>query len=256
MTSGPDPRILQLRSFNERGMAQTHRVLADLAFGREVDLEKFITNDDLTEIHSDDSVVLLQPFENRFKAAQYFNDLLAPYEKTIPDIERNAGLWTWLAFCWIDLIAPAQGEGRRKLGEWRRWILSNDRKRHRHLLATPYRIYRTHVDELSCILVVLCGPVETPGNITEQIASRQDIVKSRNIMKAITEMYYIPELQSAEEDLKSSRIGQLRVGAPTSAARLGKVLGQFYLTWDMFGMEPKEIMAMLPPEFEGYKKKA
>jgi hypothetical protein len=253
MTPNQAPELLHLRSFTDQGIDRAQQVLADLIAGYPVDIENFILDDSLTIVHDAVPTLCRQPFTNRFEAAKYFNEFLAPYESVIQDIERNRGLWTWLGFCWLDLLAPPQPDGSRKIGEWRKWILSTDRRHYRHLLATPYRIYRTHANDLSCVLVVLCGPVDTPGNITEQIASRQDIVKSRNIMQALTEMYYVPALTSAEEDLKASRVGQLRDGASTSAVRMGKVLGQFYLTWDMFAMEPEQIVTMLPLEFDKFK---
>lgn len=253
MTDTPTASLLHLRSFNEKGIERAFVLLEDMSAGLEVDLNNFVVDDELTIVLSAEPILLPQAFSTRYECAKYFNNLLAPFEGTIPDIERDKGLWTWLAFCWLDLLAPKQSDGSRKIGEWRRWILSNDRKRHRHLLATPYRIYRTHRDDPACVLVVLCGPVDIPGNITEQIASRQDIVKSKTIMKALTDMYYLPALGSAAEDARLSRVGQLRDGASTSAVRMGKVLGQFYLTWDMFAMEAKEIIHMLPSEFDKFK---
>lgn len=253
MTLDQPPELLNLRSFTDQGLDKAEQVLADLTAGYTVDIDNFVLDDSLTVVHDSMPTLHRRSFNSRFEAGKYFNEFLAPYEAGIADIERNRGLWTWLAFCWLDLLAPVQGDGSRKIGEWRRWILSTDRRHYRHLLATPYRIYRTHADDPSLVLMVLCGPVETPGNITEQIASRADIVKSRNIMEALTGMYYAPVLTSATEDLKASKMGQLRDGAPTSAARLGKVLGQFYLTWDMFAMEPERIVTMLPSEFDEFK---
>lgn len=253
MTPNQAPDMLHLRSFTDAGIDRAHQILADLDAGYAVDIENYILDDSLTIVHSIEPNLCRQPFNNRFEAGKYFNDFLAPYEGIIPDVERNRGLWTWLAFCWLDLIAPLQPDGSRKIGEWRKWILSSDRRHYRHLLATPYRMYRTHADDPSCVLLVLCGPVDTPGNITEQIASRPDVVKSRNIMQALTKMYYVPALTSAAEDFMASRIGTLRDGASTSAVRMGKVLGQFYLTWDMFAMEPDQIVTMLPSEFDKFK---
>lgn len=56
-------------------------------------------------------------------------------------------------------------------------------------------------------------------------SSRPDIIKSRNIMQALTGMYDVPVLASAEKDLKASKVGRLRDGAATSAAKLGKGWG-------------------------------
>lgn len=244
---------LVIRAFTEQGLTRAHQVLADLSAGLSVNIPDFVFDDSLTVSYSDEPTLTVRPFGNRFEAGAYFYNLLMPSEGKIPNLERNQGLWTWLAFCWLDLLAPVQADGSRKIGEWRKWILSSDRKHYRHLLATPYRIYRTHADDPSLVLMVLSGPVESPGNITEQIASRPDLVKSRNIMDALTGMYYKPVLGSAREDLLASRVGGLKDGASTSAVRMGKIMGQFYLTWDMFAMEPKDIVKMLPAEFDKFK---
>lgn len=252
MTNDSEQKLV-LRAFNEQGLAQAHYVLADLSAGLAVNVADFVFDESLTISYDDTPTLILQPFRNRFEAGAYFYRLLVSYEGKIPDLERNQGLWTWLAFCWLDLLAPAQSDGSRKIGEWRKWILSSDRRHYRHLLATPYRIYRTHADDPSLVLMVLSGTVESPGNITEQIASRPDLVKSKNIMQALTGMYYKPVLGSAREDLMASKVGDLKDGASTSAVRMGKIMGQFYLTWDMFAMEPENIVRMLPPEFDKFK---
>jgi hypothetical protein len=116
---------------------------------------------------------------------------------------------------------------------------------YRHLLAGPYRIYRAHQDDPSRVMAVLATAVEQPGDVVEQLASRQEIITSPPLMTAITTLYYRP----AAGKLKSGAAGK----GGGSARRLADVIQQFDLTWDVYGMDPSEFLTLLPSEFDRFK---
>ena len=94
-------------------------------------------------------------------------------------------------------------------------------------------------------MALLAGPLDTPGDVVEQLASRQEIVTCPGVMEAVTTLYL------------DRRTGQLKRGAsskgmPGTARRLPTVLRQFDMTWDLFSLTGAEVLQLLPREFEPF----
>ena len=118
------------------------------------------------------------------------------------------------------------------------------RKYYRHLVAGPYLIYRAHRDNPSRVLAVLAGPVNQPGDIAEQLASRQEIVTNKAAMALATTLYISPSTQRP----KKGAAGR----GPGSARRFADILNQFDLTWDLYAMQVEAMLKMMPPEFKRF----
>jgi hypothetical protein len=239
--------MIQLRKFNQAGIEAFEDALQHIGAGQDADISALLTDPALTEALSAEPVVEVRPFKDRFDAAQYFYTLLLPFEKALGDIERDKGLWAWLAAAWIDMLAPKDEAGSRKLRARPRWVPAVDdyKAYYRHLLAGPYRIYRAHHDDPSRAMVVLNTAVEQPGEVVEQLASRQEVITSPPLMSAITTLYY----RETTGKLKSGAAGK----GGGSARRLIDVIQQFDLTWDVYGLDPPEFLALLPAEFDRFK---
>ncbi len=181
-------------------------------------------------------------FANRFEAAEYLHERL----KDIPDVERDRGLWAWLALFYFEQLCPPDRNGKRKPGERARWIpaIGDYRRYYRHLLAGPFRIYKAHADDPSRALAVLCGKLDKPGDIAEQLAARQELVTNKAVMGVATLLYV-----NSNGSLKRGSGGK----GPGSPRRLADVLNQFELTWDLYSMDAKDLLEMLPCEFEKFK---
>lgn len=240
--------MIALRRFTEAGIARFAEVLDELREGKNPDVAALVADESLAERLSEDDVVDVVPFENRRAAAEHMDQLLLPFESQLGDVERDRGLWAWLAAAWIDIIASKDDSGRRKIGASARWIPVTDdyRKYYRHLLAGPFRIYRAHRDNPDRAMAVLATEVGSPGEVVEQLASRQEIVTNRNLLDAITELYYDAESGS----LKRGAAGKDAGGARRLA---GDILVQLDLTWDIYGMDSGEILALLPDEFDRFR---
>src|SRR5438093_4884494 len=125
-------------------------------------------------------------FATRFEFAEYLDKKLT--ESGLETLERDIELWAWLALFYFDQLCPPNESGLRHPGERARWIpaIEDYRKYYRHLVAGPYRIYRAHRDQASRVLAVLAGPLNQPGDIAEQLASRQEIVTNKAAMELAT----------------------------------------------------------------------
>lgn len=197
--------------------------------------------------HSVDSDVDLEhrQFGNRFEMAKYLASQLLPIETTDPTRER--GLWSWIALFYFPLICP-QKNGVRKPGERARWIpvLDDFKKYYRHLIAGPYRVYQFYRDNPKIAMAMLCNPPGSPGELAEQLASRQEILTNRALIQGATELY----IDSSTSKFKRGAGGS----GPGSPRRFAAVIQQFDVTWDLYAMSAEQLLAMLPAEFSRFKK--
>jgi hypothetical protein len=188
--------------------------------------------------------VEVKQFANRFETAKYLFDTFGSADLT--DIDNDSGLWAWLSLFYIDEVCPVNNDGNRKPREIARYILDpvNYQRYYRHLLAGPYRIYRTYRDDPKIALALLCQPLAKFGDIVEQLASRQELVTNKGIIALATRLYVCPQT------------GQLKRGAggksAGSARRLSDVIDQFDLTWDLYASSVDDLQRILPKEFANF----
>jgi len=187
-------------------------------------------------------------FGSRFAAAQYLSDRFVA--GGLENAELDVGLWTWLALFYFEELCPSGTGGRRKPGERARWIpdVHNFQRYYRHLLAGPFRIYRAHRDEPSRALALLWGPLDKPGEIVEQLASRQELVTNRDIMECATRLYIDPANNRPKRGAGGKGAGSPR--------RLADVLNQFDVTWDLYSVTTDGLMALLPREFDRFARES
>ena len=173
--------------------------------------------------------------------AVWADDLLA-----LPGIERfqrDLGFWAWLTVALFNQVCPLRPDGTRPSKERVRYVpdFSDWRRYYRHLLASPWSIYRAHRDAPQNVMAVLCEPLDRPGDVVEQLTSRQELVSNPAVMSLATRLYYDP------------RGGTLRRGAGSkgrgSPRRLATVLDQFDVTYDLYTLTVDELAQLLPPEF-------
>ena len=176
-------------------------------------------------------------FGSRFEAAKYLSEKFE--HAGLRRVRHDRGLWAWLSLFYFDELCPAGRHGRRKPGENARWVLEPTVFRgYRQLLAGPYVIFRAYRDEPERALAVLCQPLDKPGDVVAQLASRQDFLMNRAMMEAATHLYVDPVTR------------KLKPGAQTrgkgSTLRLVDVINQFDVTWDLYQMSAPDLLACYP----------
>lgn len=242
---------LEVRRFTRAGMLDVARRLGQIKAGQTVEFEDLLSDgpgsegaSPRTEIVSPGLTVEVKALANRMEVGRFFTDLLAPLPRD--QVEKDAGLWTWLAWAWMDHLAPVKS-GVRDLGASPRWVLAVEewKRYYRHLFAGPFYIYKAHEDEPHRADAVLCGPITKPGEVVEQVMARVDLVRSPGLMGAVTKLYFDP-------DKKAIKRGAGGKGAG-SARRLGPVLMQLDRTWDIYSLESDDVLRLLPAEFDGFR---
>lgn len=185
--------------------------------------------------------LLRRPFASRFELAEY---LVARFEAAgFRPSTRDGELWAWIACCYFNEICPTNKAGKFEPGSLPRWIprSADFRRYYRHLVAGPYLIYTAHRDNPRRALALLCQKPGRPGDIVEQLASRQQIVTNPAIMQIATDWFVDPATGKQRSGANSKGRGGPR--------RLISLMDQFDLTWDLSMVSPEELASLLPDEF-------
>ena len=236
---------MKLRRLNAEGLRLFAEYLDALKATPSLPLPVTLLTDDATSEQASSVEIARQTWGSRFGAAKWLYETLEPAR--LSDVARDAGLWAWLSLLHFDEVCPPDGRGHRKPGEPARHIpqVTNFQRYYRHLLAGPWRIYRTHRDDPVRALVVLCQPLHTPGDLVEQLASRQELVTNRAFLAAATTLYVDPQTRLPKRGGGGKSRGTSR--------RLADVCNQFDVTWDLYAMEADELLARLPKEFQRFQ---
>ena len=230
---------MKLRSFNTGGINRFGQFVASAARDP-VDLRALLDNVGLSTAVSPEIEVEARSFVNRFAAGEYLYSLLG--DSNISNLDEDRGIWAWLSAFYFDQLCP---DGT-KPGMDYRWVpaVNSFRNYYRHLLAGPYFIYRAHQGDPQLAMAVMATPLHRPGDIVEQLASRQELVTNHSVMEAATRLYI------GEHGLPKSRAAGRGAG---SARRLADVLTQLDLTWDLYDLSTEKLLKLLPGEFDEFK---
>lgn len=233
---------MKLRRFTESGLRAFEDFLDSCTSDTPTAYPEGILSDPL-QTEPIDADVFLGPVipVTRFAMAKYLDDA---FEAAGFHPRRNdVGLWAWLACFYFRDICIESRDGRWKPGSITRWIpRSNDfRRYYRHLVAGPYAIYRAHRDNPNRAMAVLCQRPGSPGDLVEQLASRQQIITNPAIMQVASNWFVDSETGRQNKRANSKKAG--------GARRFIDVLAQFDVTWDLSMMSAESLLALLPTEF-------
>lgn len=235
---------MKLRRFTLSGLTQFGQYLDQLKAAPTTPPPDWLLTDNPGSEPAADVEVVDQKFATRFDAAKYLYGLLSVAK--INSVERDVGLWAWLTLYFLRHLLPT-----RKIkdypGALARYVpeVGNYKRYYRHLLLGPYSIYVAHKDDAERVRAVLATPVNHPGDIVEQLASRQELITSKTIMGAATKLYIKPE----NGELRKGYGGQDN-GGPR---RLTDILNQFDLTFDLHTLPAERLIEMLPKEFDRFR---
>ena len=197
------------------------------------------------EVIGDIECVHIDEFpSSKVKVAEYLHNLTIHADLFSP--EKDVGLWCWLYLVYFEKLCKKDKENNYKREELFKAILdpANYLKYYRHKLAGPYYVYKTYKDKLDVAMSILAGDINTPGEVYEQLASRQEIVSNSSIVELATYLYYDKKNNKLKTGAASKNAG--------SSRRLATVFNQFSRTWDLYGMHSKDISKLLPKEFNKF----
>lgn len=168
---------------------------------------------------------------------------LALLDEREPGSSTSVGFWAWLTAYYLDAVCPKDGSGRRKVGHIARYIPGHDfRTYYRHLLLSPWFVCRAHRNDPTIVRAVLAGPLDSPGDVAEQVISRQELVTCAPFMEALVRLYVDPETNM----LKAGAAGSARSKRGGNVLRLISLTAQLKLTYDLPSMSCEQLLGLLP----------
>jgi hypothetical protein len=192
--------------------------------------------------------VLQRDYPNRYEFGRDLAMRLGPLDSAT--ISNDRGLWTWLALFSFDQLCPTGSDGKRKLDKQYRYILSSDyRHYYRHLVRTPWQLSRDHGPNSRFLLLGAndgADSLRRHGDILEQLGGTQSIIRSRPVIAEASRLYSDPLSGRPRKGAAGKGGGSIR--------RFARVLRQLDLTFDPELMPPGGLSAILPVEFDGWKK--
>ena len=234
-----------VRSLNRLGVERLRTYLAQLRAGEAEDAppvelldDTSYTNELPLEIELDE-----RRFERRFELGRYLHENLSALGVDVTD--RDVGLWAWLSLALFDQVCPVGVDGVRRPGRDYRHIPEfGYRGRYRHLLFGPYLVYRRH--EVHSILL-LSGAVDSESGLYHEITSRQDLIANKGVVDAALMLYFDPKRRRPKAGAQGS------LHQPGTVRRFVRLLQQLDVTYDIYGLSGKQILELLPEEFETFQ---
>ncbi len=231
-----------LRRLNDAGIAQFASYLQQIRNGALFHPSPAILHvDEFSSPVSPAIHVEQLTFKNKFEAARYLAEKLAPLGTVIDD----AGLWSWLALYYFEQLSPAGDDGLRRPRQNYHYIPTRDSgwTADRHLLLEPYKLYLTHG---MYARLLLYPKVHEHGAFVYDLGHRRELIANRGLIEAVDILYWDAKRSRPKRGAASpSNGGSLR--------RLIAVLQQLDFNYDLFGMTAREILALLPQEFEPWQ---
>lgn len=192
-----------------------------------------------------------RPFLDRMAFGRYLRDLLSVWDGRELLSSVNDGLWDWLAVIYYDQI------GRRRLKPWHYVVCRQGYKSdlsYRHLVRSAFEMVWWHGENAA---VLLSGkPMDGWGELAEQLTSRQDIALHRPLIGMACKLYLNPDgrpKRGAAARVPSA--GKRRPGdrrGRGGVARLALAVRRLSMTYDTLGMQPDQLLGLLPREFDRF----
>ena len=227
----------KIRSLNEAGIREFEKFIEHGAVGG---IPYDLLVDDETSYALDwDLEAEKLVFTDCAEFGKYLNTVMKDCDSR--KISYDSGLWAWLALYYFDQLCPADASGKRAPYKAYYYVLKAENFRHyyRHMVRAPFILTRDHGVRAR---ILLSKPLNIHGELSEQIASRQDIVGCKPIMALIDGLYY-------DDTHSKPKTGVTTRGKPGVILRLVDILKQFASTYDLHSMSGKQINDMLPSEF-------
>lgn len=182
-----------------------------------------------------------EKFGIRYEMGRYLVSLLDQCDQR--EINFDCGLWSWLALFFFDQLCPAGTDGRRQPSQIYNYILSSDRRhQYRHAIRTTYLFVKEYGET---VYFMFSNPLDKRGEITEQLAARQDILGCRGVIEAASNLYFDKLRMSPKRGASAKGPGTIR--------RFGVVLKQFARTYDLFSLNGQQVLEILPREFNRFR---
>jgi hypothetical protein len=237
---------MNIRRFNDKGLVAFRAFLDEVKADPTLSAPNHLLEDDeLTEIISTKVDLSSRVLSTRMEAGTFLLDLVEKIGLSTP--EKDVGFWSWMALVFFESLCPVDRAGKRKMGDKSRCILELRHDRfYRHLLLGPFLIVRAHKDNPERAVVLLSNHPSTPGDISEQFSSRLEQITNKGLVELLSKLYFDPTHNTIKRGAAGKGGGSVR--------RLSMLMNQLDLTYYLYGMTGEAMAALLPKEFDKFRK--
>jgi hypothetical protein len=187
-------------------------------------------------------------FATRYEFGVYLAGVLASVDFHELLSAKNDGLWDWIALLYLPQLAP-NGPNRSEY-----YVVKRKGPRgslaYRQAARTSYELVKIHAETARVCLNV---PMDTWGEMAEQLSARQTVAHHRGFFEAAHRLYYengkIKKGAASRPKKPSERKPKDRVGFG-GVRRLAVALTRLDLTYDTEVMKAAELVTVLPREFK------
>ncbi|MDD9823574.1 MAG: hypothetical protein OXU43_00060 [Gammaproteobacteria bacterium] len=239
---------MELRLFNEDGIARLERFIQDLRDGKRLAPQKrndILTAPGLSAVARPEAPITVEQraFPDSKQAMDYLYGKLSG-GGGMRHIGKDKYLWSWLALFYFEQLCPPGGDGKRKVGQSARWIPEFHRNRQFfHLLLGPYLAYLHHRNDLGRARVLFCHRPDQSSPAVTEIGCRQELITCNAVVEAASRLYV-----GADGKFKRGAHGR------SGLRRFVQVIQQFARTWDLYSMPTAALLDMLPGEFDRFRR--
>ncbi len=196
-----------------------------------------------------DETVTIEPltFRTRRGAGEYLSEALEPVRHHVTD---HVGIWSWLGmYYFADIVRVKDGRVLLHADESSLMLGGRaDQRRYRHYLWSAWRLYEQHGENVAFLLN---RPVTDSGDIAKAILDYPRVFNSRGVPRLVMDLY------TDGDRMKRGFSTRKRTNGPPPKPGnvwhlIERVLPQLELTYDVYGMKPDALLAILPEPFHAW----
>ena len=239
---------LRVCEMTDAGVKASREFLAGLRNGQSPDFPESVLTDPQFATPLNPEIYLEQgKFGSKRVAGAYLEHQLKPlhYQQVI----GNYSLWSWIGMFYLEALSEHDADGNiliRRRPDYAHVIdeteVSQTRDAHAHRLMHSYELYTTHGEKAWWMLDQTVYAY--PGFIQRVIRSPERF-RSSGVIELVHMLYVDPTTKEVSRRASEQNSGDL----PGGLLRLNVILDQLSVNYDVYGMEAKQILALLPGDF-------
>jgi len=239
---------MNIRRLTEKGRVEYRDWLTTRSKG-DLPPKELLEGDDQTEPVLEVEIDVGKKFGSRFEFGEYVSKIFSGVDTKKLLGQESDGLWDWLTILYFDQFGQKDSKS---------WHYLVTRRGHsgslayRHLARTAYEMFSRHGASSRVMLAV---PMDTWGDMSEQLTSRQKVAYHRGYIQAANELYMF------EGKLRRGAAGRVRPRAKRKpgetvgkggVARLALAVQRLSRTYDTHPIPVSGLLGLLPKEFSGF----
>lgn len=239
---------MNIRRLTEKGRQEYRDWLTSRKVG-DVPPNELLEGDDQTETAFEIEIDIGKKFASRYEFGEYVTGIFSGRDAKALLSQEWDGLWDWLTVLYFSQFG---------LKDSKPWHYTVTRRGHagslayRHLARTSYEMFWRHGESSRVMLAV---PMDTWGDMSEQLTSRQKVAYHRGYIQAANALYMSggkPRRGAAGRVKPRAKRKPGETTGKGGVARLALAVQRLSRTYDTHPLPLNGLLGLLPKEFSGF----